>query len=35
MSDWIETRILLDIALVVFIVAVLLYAALGPSGCRR
>ncbi len=35
MSGWIETRILLDIALTVFIAAVLLYALLGPSGHRR
>ena len=35
MSGWIETRILLDIALVVFILAVITYAVLGPSGYRR
>lgn len=31
----VETRILLDIALVVFIVAVICYATFGPSGYRR
>ncbi len=31
----IETRILLDIALVVFVVAVIAYAVLGPSYPRR
>ena len=30
-----ETRILLDIALVVFILAVIAYATLGPSGVKR
>ncbi len=30
-----ETRILLDFALVVFIVTVVAYAALGPSGVKR
>jgi hypothetical protein len=30
-----ETRILFDLALVVFILAVIVYATIGPSGPRR